>query len=460
MQEIVRKAYFREEKSKRQIARELGIHRDTVTRLLTCEPGEAARYHLSQSKDKPVTGRYLGIIEAWLAADQSAPPKQRHTAHRIWERLRDEYGFTGSERRIRELVAALRQTPKETYLPLGFEPGEMAQMDWIEDMRAEIAGKLCLVQVFGMVLNHSGDLYFEGFERATQEAFFQGHANAFESFGGVPHTVTYDNLKVAVQKVLQGKNRQENERFVAFRSAYLFDSRFCQPAKGNEKGRIENMVKFAERNLFTPVPRVASLQELNTLLRERCLAYRQRVQARQSQSVGERLEAERDLLLPLPVRPPECCRIIPVKVDKTALVQFETNRYSVPSDYAYRILWLKAFVDRVEITDQETVVASHSRLSGKYSESIRFEHYRKVLERKPGALQHLRATDKEPLPVRQTGSVISPLATVHPPDLAKYRQLRRNAHEPSPDSGNASEKTAAAQYAQTLPQAGGGSRTP
>jgi len=424
---------------------------------LKYEAGEPPRYHLSRNKDKPVTGRYLGIIESWLEADLSGPPKQRHTAHRIWERLCEEYGFTGSERRIREVVAAFRQKPKESYLPLGFEPGEMAQMDWIEDMRAEIAGKICLVQVFGMVLNHSGDLYFEGFERATQEAFFQGHANSFQSFGGVPHTVTYDNLKVAVQKVLQGKNRQENERFVAFRSAYLFDSRFCQPAKGNEKGRIENMVKFAERNLFTPVPRVASLQELNALLRERCLAYRQRTQARQSQSVGERLEAEKHLLLPLPVRPPECCRIVAVKVDKTSLVQFETNRYSVPSDYAYRILWLKAFVDRVEITDQEIPIARHPRLSGKYGESIQFEHYHKVLERKPGGLQHLRATDKESLPekVHQMGNVSFPIATVHPPDLAKYRQLRRNSYEPGSDSGNTSEKTAAAQYAQTLPQAGG-----
>ena len=457
MQEIVRKAYIRDGKSKRQIARELGIHRDTVTRLLKYEAGEPPRYHLSRSKDKPVVGRYLSIIEAWLEADRSAPPKQRHTAHRIWERLCEEYGFAGSERRIREVVAELRQKPKESYLPLGFEPGEMGQMDWIEDMRAEIAGEMCLVQVFGMVLNHSGDLYFEGFLRATQEAFFQGHAHSFESFGGVPHTVTYDNLKAAVQKVLQGKNRQENERFVAFRSAYLFDSRFCQPAKGNEKGRIENMVKFVERNLFTPVPRVASLQELNALLRERCLAYRQRVQARQTQSVGERLETERPLLLPLPVRPPECCRIVTVKVDKTSLVQFETNRYSVPSEYAYRILWLKAFVDRVDITDQEKVIASHPRLPGKYGESIRFEHYRKVLERKPGGLQHLRATDKEPLPekVRQTGSVPFPKATVHPPDLSKYRQLRKTSYEPSPDSGNASEKTAAAQHAQTLPQAGG-----
>lgn len=238
MQEVVRKAHLREGKSKRQIARELGIHRDTVTRLLEYEAGKPPRYCLSKAKNKPITGRYLGIIEAWLKADESAPPKQRHTAQRIWDRLREEYGFTGSERRIREIVAALRQKPKECYLPLGFEPGEMAQSDWIEDMRAEIAGTICLVQVFGMVLNHSSDLYFEAFERATQEAFFQGHSDAFEFFGGVPRTITYDNLKAAVKKVLQGRNREENERFVAFRSAYLLTADSANPLKATKKGGL------------------------------------------------------------------------------------------------------------------------------------------------------------------------------------------------------------------------------
>lgn len=243
----------------------------------------------------------------------------------------------------------------------------------------------------------------------------------------MPHTITYDNLKTAVTKVLQGRNRQENEQFVAFRSAYLFDSRFCQPAKGNEKGRVENMVKFAEHNLLTPVPRVESLEELNTHLRERCLHYLDHTQARQSASVGERLEHERPHLLPIPAHPPQCCRIVSLKADKSALVQFETNRYSVPSQFAYTSVWLKAFVDRVEITLTDTVLAVHPRLNGKFQESIRFEHYRKPLERKPGAFQHLRALDK-PASLDKELSKPSPAfrypqVYVRPPDLSIYRQL-------------------------------------
>ena len=194
------------------------------------------------------------------------------------------------------------------------------------------------------------------------------------------------------------------------------------------------MVKFAERNLFTPVPYVNNLEELNTLLRERCLAYQRHIQARQAHSVGERLEAERSSLLPIPVYPPECCRIISLKADKSALVQFETNRYSVPVEYAHSSFWLKAFVGRIEITNQEGVIATHARLPGRFQESIRFEHYRKALERKPGAFQHLRAIDKEPLPEKlqkttrlheQTQSRY-PQVYVRPPDLSVYRQLLRN----------------------------------
>jgi hypothetical protein len=215
---------------------------------------------------------------------------------------------------------------------------------------------------------------------------------------------------------------------VVFRSGWLFDSRFCRPARGNEKGRVENMVKFAERNFFTPMPCVESIQELNVLLQERCLAYQNHIQARQAQSVGERLQAEQPSLLSIPVYPPECCRIISLKADKSALVQFETNRYSVPVEYAYQSLWLKAFVDRIEITNQEDVIATHTRLPGRFQESIRFEHYRKTLERKPGALQHLRAADKEPLPGKARKSAQShyPQVYVRPPDLSVYRQLLRN----------------------------------
>lgn len=312
-------------------------------------------------------------------------------------------------------------------------------------MTVILAGVKTKVQVFCLVLNYSGALYCQAFERASQECFFEGHTQAFHFLGGVPRTITYDNLASAVKKILAGKNREENERFVAFRSGWLFDSRFCRPAKGNEKGRVENMVKFVERNLFTPLPCVPDLQQLNALLQERCRAYQARIQARQSHSVAARLQAELPALLPFPAHPPECCRIVSLKADKSALVQFETNRYSVPSDYAHQRLWLKAFVDRIVITDTEKSIAEHARLSDKYQESIRFEHYRKILERKPGAFNHLRAPDK-PLHWEPERPHRYPKVTVQAPDLSRYQKLLR--HRPY-DNDHRSPDPAARHAAQT-----------
>ena len=450
IQESIRKAKFKDGKSARRIAQELGISRNTVRKVLRQKVVTVPVYQRRKPVHSPVTGPYLEIIHAWLEGDTLAPRKQRHTGKRIHERLVAEYGFTGSCRRIQEIVAAFHQKPKEAFLPLTFAPGEMGQVDWIEDVRILIAGKTCLVHVLNLVLNYSGSVYCEAFLNMSQEAFFQGHANAFAFWGGVPQTLTYDNLKVAVQKILEGRNREENTRFTAFRSAYLFDSRFCNPARGNEKGRVENMVKFVQRNFFTPVPEVESLAELNALLKARCVAYQSHTQARQTESVGARLEAEKMHFVPLPQFPPECCRVLPVKVGKTCLVQFETNRYSVPSEHAHKTLLLKAFVDRVEIVEQEQTVAVHPRLAkGAQQDTIRAEHYAKVLARKPGGYRHLKTDVKTPLPERSSQPPVPvsayPKVHVQPPNLTQYSQLLRSIRYDTTTgtfTGNAPQKAA------------------
>lgn len=424
--EMVRRAYHREGKSRRQIARELGIHRETVKKLLEMGAGEIPEYKRKKGKERPVLGRYTPIIDQWLKEDETAPRKQRHTKKRIYERLKAEHGFPGGYSTVKDYIAQTRPMRQEVFVPLAFSPGEMGQVDWGE-VEAVIDGVPKTLQIFGLVLNYSNTHYVEAFEQAGQESFFQGHQNAFGFFGGIPRTLTYDNLASAVTKILKGKERKENERFVAFRSACLFESRFCNPARGNEKGRIENVVKYAKNNYLTPVPEFTSLAELNAYLKEQCLAHREKHQTGHTQTMGERLQAEREHLLPLPQHPPECCRIVPVKANSASLVQFESNRYSVPMEYAYKTLWLKAFVDRVEIADEEKVIAVHSRLAGKYRESILFEHYRKVLERKPGALKHFRGTHPA-LPLSLvSGNEGCPAVHVQEPDIAKYALLHKRS---------------------------------
>jgi len=453
--DMVRKAHFREGKNKSQIARELNMDWRTVNKLLAMDATEVPHYHRKQPIIRPALGNYMGIIAHWMELDAQAPRKQRHTAQRIYERLREEHGYPGSYSAVRDYWRSLQKKSKEVFLPLAFAPGEMAQVDWAE-VTIMLAGIPTVVYLFALTLNYSGGIYFEAFERANQEAFFQGHVNAFLFLGGVPLSITYDNLKSAVQAILKGNKREENVHFVSFKNAWLFESRFCNPASGNEKGRVENMIKFAERNLFTPVPQINSLAELNVLLQERCRAYQNRTQARQSETVGERLQAELNHLLPLPKHPPQPCNLVPVKADKSALVQFDTNRYSVPCQYAYQPLWLKVFVDRVEITNQETVIATHTRLKGRYQESIRFEHYRKALERKPGAQKHFRS--KEPvvlsLKPREPGASTFPEVNVQAPNMDVYSQLKGNSHDLTTAhvvNGNLPEKTPFAQCRPALP---------
>jgi transposase len=452
--EMVRKAHFRDGKSKSQIARELGMDWRTVNKLLEMAPTEIPQYHRKQPITHPVLGNYIKIIDHWLELDIQAPRKQRHTGQRIYERLQDEHGFGGSYSAVRDYLGQVRKKPKEVFLPLAFAPGEMAQVDWAE-VTIMLAGVHTVVYLFALTLNYSGGIYFEAFQRANQEAFFQGHANAFLFFGGVPLGITYDNLKSAVQTILKGNKREENEQFVSFKNAWLFESRFCNPASGNEKGRVENMIKFAERNLFTPVPQVNSLAELNVLLKERCQAYQTRTQARRTKTVGQRLQDELNHLLPLPQHPPQPCSLVPVKADKSALVQFETNRYSVPCQYAYQQLWLKVFVDRIEITNQEIILATHTRLKGRYQEVIRFNHYQKALERKPGAQKHFRTHDPVVLPLktREPGASAFPEVNVQAPNMDVYSQLQGNTHDFTTAhvvNGNVPEKTSFAQCRPAL----------
>jgi transposase len=195
--------------------------------------------------------RYREQIEQWMESDKAAPPKQRHTAQRMFERLRDEHGFTGDAGTVRRFVARLKaQQPREAFMPLLFEAGEEAQVDWGEAKVIE-NGTLRTVQLFCMRLSHGKASFVYPYERATMEAFLDGHVRAFEFFGGVPRRLAYDNLKSAVTHVGRGRERQLNERFVQLRSFYLFETRFCNVESGNEKGNVENLVKRSQHRAGT-----------------------------------------------------------------------------------------------------------------------------------------------------------------------------------------------------------------
>jgi transposase len=342
------------------------------------------------------------IIEAWLREDENKPRKQRHTARRIYQRLKEEYGFQGSEVSVRRTVRLMKQRfaekEKTAYIPLEFALGEAAQCDWGEAW-VVLGGQSTKVYVFCMRLCASRAIFIRAYLHPRQEAFFEGHRLAFEFFGGVPKRVIYDNLTTAVRKVLEGTRREEQEAFVALRTHYVFAADFTNVRRPNENGRVESGVGFARRNFFVPVPDFGSLDELNAYLCRACLKYAQENKVPGLDvPVISLWEEEKKALLPLPSRPFACCRTVHVKSDRYARVCFETNYYSVPTIFAGSLLTLHAYVDRVEVWRGGEMIARHTRSYGRGEEILDPCHYLPELAREPRAWANARPLKKGKLP--------------------------------------------------------------
>jgi transposase len=386
--EQIRRAYYIDHKSMRQIARERQCSRHTVEKAL--ESAEAERYTLKEPREAPVVGPYKARISALLEENEHLPRKQRRTVRKIYATIKAE-GYTGKESSIYAYVAEQRRAKKhpQVFIPLEFDPGKDAQVDWGE---AEVimAGVAVIAQMFVMRLCYSRKLFVRAYPRQKQEAFFEGHVLAFHHFGGVPQRLIYDNLKLAVQQVLTGRNRQEQAAFIALRSHYLFDSRFCTPGQGHEKGGVEEGVGFVRRNFMSPPPQVASFEELNAQLLASCLADDARQVDRQPTTIGEAWEREKPHLQSLPAKDYECCVSKLACLNPFGQVEFETNRYSVPADQARRELRIKAYPFQIDILDGEAILASHSRCYGHKQDILDPLHYLTLLEQRPGAFEHAK----------------------------------------------------------------------
>ena len=393
--ELIRRKHYIDGMSGRAIAEELGHSRKTVAKALEhpVPPG----YRLSEPRPKPVIEPVKPIIDAWLEEDVSRPRKQRHTAQRIYERLRDEHGFSGHPATVRRYVSQARTTRREVTMPLAFEPGEEGQVDWHEGWLIE-SGEWRKAQFFCMRLCYSKASFVWPYERATLEAFLDGHVRAFAYFGGVPRRLAYDNLASAVVQVGRGQERRLTERFKHLRSWYLFETRFCQPAKGNEKGDVENLAKRSERTYLTPVPEVGRLDELGPQLLGACDRDLELQGPAPHSELTRRqmLEQERAAMLPLPAEPFDACVQISTFVDGRSLVRVETNRYSAPVRWAHHQALVKLFADRVEIWCEHRKVAEHAREYARDQYVMTPEHYLALLRIKPGSLDNARAFKGQP----------------------------------------------------------------
>jgi transposase len=344
----------------------------------------------TRNRPAPVLGPFQAIVDQILADDQNAPPKQRHTAMQVFRRLRDEQGYRGCYGQVQRYLLKHQRRDQETFIPLVHLPGQRLEADFghIYVDFPEGRRQIPFLVATWAYSNYPFVLALP-FERT--EAILEGIVTAFEFFEAVPEEVWWDNPKTVATLILEGRERQIHPRYAALASHYVFKPLFCMPARGNEKPDAESTVKAVQRRFSTPVPQVADLDELNRYFRQRCQAEQERtVQSLLGPFViGTRFTEDQAAAAPLPKHRFDACVIRPaVAVDKYQTVAFDRTRYSVPRRFAFQLVTVKGFVDRVVIVAGGQVVATHERCLQPSQMVLDPLHYLATLDRKPGALDH------------------------------------------------------------------------
>jgi transposase len=390
----IRRRVLTGEITKREACREYGLHWQTLKKILAAD--EPPSFRPKVPRAKPRLGPFLPVIHQILEADRQAPKKQRHTAERIFQRLRDEHGYAGCASIVRSAVAEWKQTQAEVFVPLAHPPGE-AQMDF-GHAEVVVAGEPATAAVFVLTLPYSDAFFVRAFPKECTESFQDGHVRAFDYLGGVPTRISYDNSKVAVAAITGHRGRTPTREFLRLASHYLFAYRFCRVRRPNEKGHVEAMVGFARRTFLVPVPQAESWEALNAELVRRCEADLTRRLRGKDRPKGELLAAERLSLRSLPASGFEPRRVEMAHANSLSLVRFDGNDYSVPTAYAHQPITVVGGLDEVRLVCRDRLVARHRRHWG--SEHVTFDpvHYLALLERKPGAFDHARPLAEWELP--------------------------------------------------------------
>ena len=368
------------------IAAKFGVHRRMVREALV---DAVARERKKAVREKTKLGSVVSFINTILEADQKAPRKQRHTAHRVWRRLCEEkpeikVSESTVRKYVRERKHELGLIGRETFIPQSYRFGEEAQVDWYEAY-ADLDAERRKLYIFCMRSMASGGAFHRAYPHASQQAFLEAHEIAFHYFGGVFATLRYDNLASAVKKILRGHQREETERFIAFRSHWGFQSDFCNPARGNEKGGVEGEGGYFRRNHLVPVPKARNLDDLNRQVLEALQEDERRLISGKDGSVGEAMIMEREHFMPLAREGFQLAGVHFPSVNTHGMVKVLTNFYSAPLPVGVEVQ-AKVYPANVEIWYQGKCVAKHERSFGRSEKVLDLEHYLEVLLKKPGAL--------------------------------------------------------------------------
>ena len=368
--------------SERAAASHFGISRASVRKMMSFSvpPG----YQRTAQIKRPKLDAFTGFIDQWSQEDLSRNRKQRHTAKRIFERLRDEHGFKGGYTTVKNYVREHGRRSREMFVPLAHAPGH-AQADFGEAM-VVIGGVEQKAYFFALDMPHSDACFVRAYPAAVSEAWVDGHVHAFAFFGRVPQSVLYDNDRCLVAKILPGGSRKRTKLFSGFLSHYFIHDRYGRPGKGNDKGAVEGLVGYVRRNFMVPIPRFATWEAFNLWLEEQCRKRQADVLRGHSDSIGQRLARDLEAMMDLPASPFDACDQASGQVNSQSLVRYKTNDYSVPVAYGHRDVWLRGYVDKVVIGCGGDVIARHPRCWDREDMVFDPVHYLPLLEQKIGAL--------------------------------------------------------------------------
>jgi transposase len=333
-------------------------------------------------------------LEQALKADGHRPKHERRSARALYTELKS-IGYDGGYSRVTDFIRDWRlgegyAMGTSAFVPLAFEFGEAFQFDWSEEGLV-VGGIYYRLQVAHMKLCASRAFWLVAYASQGHEMLFDAHTRGFAALGGIARRGIYDNMKTAVDKVKNGNGRVVNARFAVMCAHYLFDADFCNVASGWEKGVVEKNVQDSRRRIWIEARtlRFGSLAELNAWLANRCRALWEEIRHPEHRhfSVAEMLEHERAQLMPMP-QPFDGYVEKPARVSSTCLVAVARNRYSVPCEHAGQMVSTRLYPSRVAVVANDSVVASHERLSDEGQTRYDWQHYIALVQRKPGALRN------------------------------------------------------------------------
>ncbi|MBW1792100.1 MAG: IS21 family transposase [Deltaproteobacteria bacterium] len=385
----IRRYFFVEGKKIKQISRDLQLSRNTVRKVI--RSGITESHYAREDQPCPKLGDFKERVDTLLKEDEKRPKRRRLTAQRLYELLQAE-GYEGAydsiQRYVKKWRSQSKKQPARFYIPLTFAPGEAYQFDWSHES-VILSGIAQTVKVAHFRLSHSRMFLVIAYPRESQEMLFDAHNRAFTFYGGACKRGIYDNLKTAVDRVLRGKERKFNNRFLQMCSHYLVEPVACTPGSGWEKGQVEKQVKNIREWLFTPRPRFQNFEELNFWLADQCTKICQKRQHPEDKgrTIWEVFQEEKSSMIPS-ITPFQGYIDTESRVSSTCLIRYDRNHYSVDSKLAGNTATVRASADRIKVISNGEIVADHPRQFGRDKVIYDPWHYLNVLKRKPGALRN------------------------------------------------------------------------